>query len=95
MLARAAALAAAVCTTVALSPPNIEAAPLEELVERAAAMIGLEFGAEDVPLAERLRAVHEEVSSHAQLAIDEHAQLAQIPIDELNGDREALAPYQS
>ena len=64
---------------------GIEAAPLTELVERAAAMIGLEFSDEAVPLIEKLRAVHEEVCSSAQLA--------NIPIDELNGDDEALKPF--
>lgn len=72
---------------------GIEAAPLDELVERASAMIGLEFPL-DVPLTERLHAVHEEICCHSKLAIDEHAQLASIPIDELNGDAEALKPFQ-
>lgn len=65
---------------------GIEAAPLDELVERAAIMIGMEFGEEEVPLVERLHAIHEELSRHAKLA--------NIPIDELNGDAEALAPFQ-
>ena len=64
---------------------GIEAAPLDALVERAAIVIGMEFG-EEVPLVERLSAIHEEVCRHAELA--------NIPIDELNGDAEALAPFQ-
>ena len=63
---------------------GIEAAPLAELVERAAAMIGLDMP-EDVPLTERLRTVHEELCCHAQLA--------NIPVEELDGDNEALRPY--
>ena len=62
---------------------GIEEAPLTELVERASAMLGLEFGEE--PLIERLRTVHEEVLATQQLA--------SIPVDELDGDAEALKPF--
>ena len=68
---------------------GIEAAPLTELVERASAMLGLEFGEEEAPLIERLRALHDEVCCSAHSA----AALASIPLDELSGDAEALAPF--
>merc|ERR1719502_2060921 len=66
---------------------GIEAAPLTELVERAAAMIGLDFGEEEVPLIERLKVVHYEVCCSWA------SKLADTPIDELNADAEALAPF--
>jgi hypothetical protein len=66
---------------------GIEATPLTELVERAAAMIGMDFGEEEVPLIERLRAVHEEVCCSWAIA------LANTPLDDLNADAEALAPF--